>query len=139
MYKWQEPFECINLKGFPDERGTLFEVLRFKDQSIPGKGQIYAFSIRSGKRRGDHYHLKKQEWFTCAYGEVEMFLKFKDIKKRIRVSASEPKLVYVAPGTYHSVTNRKRIPAIMISYSSTQHNPKDNDTFKYDSLYERNA
>jgi len=138
MYKWQEPFECVDLKGFPDERGILFEMLRFKDQSIPGKGQIYICSIEPGKTRGNHYHLEKQEWFTCVYGEVEMFLRFKDIKKRIRISALNPKVVYMSPGTYHKIINKGKSLAIVVSYSSTQHDPKNSDTFKYDSIYKGN-
>jgi len=138
MYKWQEPFGYIELRGHIDERGILFEMLRFKDQNIPGQGQIYICSIKPGRTRGNHYHLKKREWFTCAYGEVEMFLKHKDTKKRIKVSATNPKVVYMGPGTYHSIANKGKSIAIVISYSSRQHDPKNNDTFKYDSIYREN-
>ncbi len=54
---WAEPFDVHELSTHTDKRGFLFEILRFKDNGIPGDGQLYTFSIEPGKRRGDHYHL----------------------------------------------------------------------------------
>ena len=39
--EWKKPFDEIDLIPHTDQRGTLFEVIRFKDFSIPEGGQIY--------------------------------------------------------------------------------------------------
>lgn len=56
-------FSIKKVKTFDDKRGSLFEALRFKTESIPGNGQIYVYTVEPGARRGDHFHKNKEEWF----------------------------------------------------------------------------
>lgn len=128
--RWNEPFDNLKLKIFVDHRGFLFEILRFKDFNIPGEGQLYTFSIESGKRRGDHYHLKKKEWFTCVYGKAIVLLSHKNgMEKAIQLSAEDPQIVYAGLGTAHALINNTNTVAVIVSYSSKQHDPKDEDTY----------
>jgi dTDP-4-dehydrorhamnose 3,5-epimerase-like enzyme len=128
---WKSPFDFIELVSHKDERGFLFEIMRFKDYNIPGTGQLYTFSIQPHKRRGDHYHLKKQEWFTCVNGKAVVLLTSSDgIDKIIEISAENPKIIYAAPGTSHALINQTDEVAIIVSYASTQHNPEDEDTYR---------
>ena len=60
---WKNHLMNWNLFTY-DPRGSLFEVLRFEDFNIPEGGYVYTFSINPHYRRGDHYHHKKEEWFT---------------------------------------------------------------------------
>ena len=62
-------YSIKKVKTFDDKRGTLFEALRFKTENIPGKGQVYVYTVKPGARRGDHYHKKKEEWFFFAFQE----------------------------------------------------------------------
>lgn len=127
---WKTPFDSKLLERFSDSRGSLFEVLRFREQNIPADGQLYTFSIEPGARRGDHFHLKKEEWFSCVFGEVIVLLTSKIGEDRaIEMGSSRPKIVYVAPGTGHALINRERSPAVIVSYGSHQHNEADPDTF----------
>lgn len=129
--KWKETFDIHNLVSHLDSRGFLIELLRFKDQDIPGKGQLYTFSIEPGMRRGDHYHLRKREWFTCVYGEAIVLLsKDKDKTCAVHISPKEPKIVYVGPHTAHALINNTDTTAVIVSYGSEQHNPEDEDTYK---------
>jgi UDP-2-acetamido-2,6-beta-L-arabino-hexul-4-ose reductase len=129
---WDKPFEVIKLTPHSDERGTLFEIIRFKDFDIPCGGQIYTFSIMPGKRRGDHYHLHKMEWFTCAFGEAIILLTTMDgINTAYKISDKDPKLIFAGPGTSHALINTGPIPAIIVSYGSTQHSEEDPDTFSF--------
>jgi len=128
---WQEPFDVLELKSYVDQRGMLFEILRFKDHNIPGNGQLYTFSIEPGQRRGDHYHLKKQEWFTCVHGKAIVLLTSQDgIDKAIEISALDPKIIYAAPGTSHALINEQSYTAVIVSYWSKQHDPQDEDTYR---------
>lgn len=127
---WQEPFDVKDLKIHSDERGYLFEILRFIDNKIPGKGQLYTFSINPGKRRGDHYHLKKEEWFTCVYGKAIILLKSQDGKMlKEELSSENPKIFYAGNGTSHALINNENTPAVIVSYGSIQHDPLDEDTY----------
>ena len=128
---WKTPFDLLKLDSYIDERGMLFEILRFKDYNIPGNGQLYTFSIEPGKRRGDHYHLNKKEWFTCVHGSAIILLTSADGKnKSVNIDSINPKIIYAAPGTSHALINNTKNPAIIVSYGSKQHNPKDEDTYK---------
>lgn len=127
---FKEPFDIVDLTKHSDPRGDLFEILRFKDFKVPGEGYIYCFTINQGARRGDHYHERKLEWFSCVSGEAIVLLEDVDgNKKKIILSAIEPKIVYCGPGTSHALMNEKKEPAVMISYGSKQHDPEDPDTF----------
>ena len=131
MYKWKEPFDELELKAYVDERGSLFEILRFKDHGIPGEGQLYTFSIEPGMRRGDHYHLKKQEWFTCVSGSAIVLLTSSDGRDlAVEMSAKEPKIIYASPGTTHALINKNDSVAVIVSYGSKQHDPEDEDTYR---------
>ncbi|MBN1894423.1 WxcM-like domain-containing protein [bacterium] len=129
--KWEEPFRVLNLIRHVDPRGFLIELLRFRDWNIPGGGQLYVFSIEPQKRRGDHYHLHKREWFTCAFGEAVILLSSREGKNYAgRLSPQEPKIVYAAPGTSHALINDTEQPALIVSYGSEQHDSKDEDTYR---------
>lgn len=128
---WKEPFDILNLTRHSDSRGFLFEILRFADHNIPGQGQIYVFSVEPGKRRGEHYHLKKKEWFTCVFGEALVSLGSNDGPTTVvPLSPNEPKIIYAGPGTLHTFSNKGDQPAIIVSYSSQQHDSKDEDTYR---------
>jgi dTDP-4-dehydrorhamnose 3,5-epimerase-like enzyme len=124
------PFKIQDLQLHTDQRGGLFEALRFTLQDIPGGGQIYVYSVNPGQRRGDHYHLQKGEWFFCASGSVRLLMKTKsgDIINQI-LDAREPKLVYAGPGTAHAVVNEADETAIIVAYGSKEFSPKEPDTF----------
>lgn len=128
---FKEPFDVVELKMHADPRGTLNEILRFSDQEIPGGGYIYTFSVNPGARRGDHYHEKKREWLTCVSGKITVLLETSDgAKHTVVLNAEKPAVVYFGPGTAHAILNESSLPAIAVSYGSTQHNPDDPDTFK---------
>jgi len=125
------PFQKDTLKKHSDPRGELFEILRFKDDKIPGEGYLYCFTINSGQRRGDHYHTKKQEWFSCLSGQAVVLIEDKKgKKKKIVLDSKKPTLIYCGPHTSHALYNELKQPAVVISYGSKQHDPADPDTFK---------
>jgi len=128
---FEKPFEVIKLETHIDKRGSLNEILRFKDQNIPGEGQLYVFSINPGERRGDHYHKNKHEWFSCVSGEAVILVEDKDgNKKRVVLNAKKPSVLYNAPRVAHALLNETDKEAIVVSYGSTQHDPDNPDTYQ---------
>jgi len=129
--KWKLPFDVHELVKHDDHRGFLIELLRFVDHDIPGKGQLYTFSIEPGQRRGDHYHRRKREWFTCVHGEAVVLLSTNNGQTiAVEISPKKPAIVYAGPGTAHALLNKKDEVAIIVSYGSEQHNPEDEDTYR---------
>ena len=129
--EWKTPFDELKLVPHTDQRGTLFEVLRFEDFNIPEGGYIYTFSINPHFRRGDHYHHKKVEWFTCVHGKAKVLLSTIDGKqnKVIEISAEEPKLVYAPAETIHALINQEEEVAVIVSYGTVPHDDGTPDTF----------
>jgi len=128
MFKNQ--FNVTFLNKHSDRRGDLFEVLRFKDQGVPGRGYIYCFTVKPGQRRGHHYHKKKKEWFCCISGKVIILLEDRDgNKKKITLDYKKPAVVYCPPYTVHTLYNNSKKTAIIVSYGSRQHEKNDPDTF----------
>lgn len=128
---WKDPYDVLDLERHVDPRGQLFEILRFKDQNVPGEGQLYTFSIEPGQRRGDHYHEHKREWFTCVYGKATILLNAPDGKRAlIELDSEKPKIVYSAPKTVHTLMNNEKSPAVIVSYGSTQHDHENPDTIR---------
>lgn len=129
--EWKKPYGEIELVPHSDQRGSLFEVIRFRDFNIPEGGQIYTFTINPGFRRGDHYHHKKEEWFTCVQGKAVVLLSTVDgsFNKVIELSADSPKLIYAPAETTHALLNRESEVAVIVSYGTVQHNDDDPDTY----------
>jgi len=129
---WKEPFDVRVLQRRADPRGFLFEVLRFRDEHVPGEGQLYTFSIEPGQKRGEHYHLRKREWFTCVHGRANILLISQDGQMHeVALSSDEPKVIYVGPGTSHALINQTDQVAVIVSYGSEQHSPGDEDTYTH--------
>jgi len=128
---FKEPYDIVYLEKHSDKRGDLFEILRFKDQGVPSEGYIYSFTINPGERRGDHYHEKKREWFSCVNGEVVVLIEDRDgNKEKIILNTDKPAVAYCGPHTSHAFYNKSEKPAVIVSYGSKQHDPDNPDTFK---------
>lgn len=129
--QWREPFDVRELTIRVDPRGSLFEILRFVDDDVPPKGQLYTFSVNPGARRGDHYHLTKREWFTCVYGRVTVLLdNLHGQTQVVDMDADRPAIVYAGPGTTHALVNQGTEVSVVVSYGSEQHHPDDPDTYR---------
>jgi len=127
---WIDPFEVHDLVPHDDQRGRLFEILRFKDHVIPSGGQLYTSSIEPYQQRGDHYHLKKRQWFTCVSGEVIMLLTTETGENAvIHLSPDSPKIVYVGTKVTIALLNEKEKPAVVVVYVSEQLDHNDPDTY----------
>lgn len=129
--EWKKPFDELGLIPHEDQRGSLFEVIRFSDFNIPEGGYFYTFSINPHFRRGDHYHFKKVEWFTCVYGRAKVLLSTLDgsQEKVIEISAEHPKLVYAPTETIHALVNESEDVAVIVSYGTVPHDDGTPDTF----------
>ncbi|WP_162200181.1 polysaccharide biosynthesis C-terminal domain-containing protein [Kiloniella spongiae] len=126
---WDVPYYIEPLVRHSDERGALFEAMRFTSQNIPTGGQVYVYTVEPGVRRGDHYHAKKMEWFSCVSGTVRLLMKTpqRDLVDEV-LDSDAPKMVYAGPGTSHAVVNETGITAVVVAYASKEFDPSNPDT-----------
>ena len=125
-------YKIKELKIHSDRRGWLVEMLKRNELREDIK-QIYIASIKPGKTRGNHYHLKRIEWFFVIGGKAEFYLEDLKSKKRthFKLSSKKPRLVTVFPNTVHALKNTSRKTIYLISAQNNIYNPKNPDTFPY--------
>ena len=120
----------FSLNSYSDDRGTLIEVMKFQSFKMPPGGQVYCFTIKKGKVRGNHFHKEKKEWFVCVSGSATLITQ-KDGKKLVYLMSSKiPVLFYMEPYMVHTLTNDSDADAVIISYSSKEFDPGFPDTYR---------
>lgn len=66
--------KVIPLKRIPDERGTIFHMLRKDDPHFIEFGEIYFSTIYPGVVKGWHKHLEMTLNYACIFGRVKLVL-----------------------------------------------------------------
>jgi len=123
-------YEIKDLGVHSDERGWLIEML--KENELKDKiRQIYVATIKPGCVRGNHYHLKRIEWFFIATGKAELILEDIETKEKVcfKLSSKRPKVITVFPKIAHTVKNSGKETIYLVSAQNDIYNPKDPDTF----------
>ena len=123
-------YKIKELEIHSDKRSWLVEMLKRNELREDIK-QIYVATIKPRGVRGNHYHLKRTEWFFIATGETEIFLEDIKTKEKIRLtfSSKKPKVITIFPRIAHAVKNSSREIVYLVSAQNTIYNPKYPDTF----------
>src|SRR4029450_9547077 len=66
--------QVIPLRRIPDERGTIFHMLRADDPHFLQFGEIYFTSVSAGIVKGWHKHREMTLNYACIYGRVKLAL-----------------------------------------------------------------
>ena len=61
----------VPLRRIPDERGTVFHMLRSSDPHFRGFGEIYFSSIYRDTIKGWHRHADMTLNYLCVFGQRE--------------------------------------------------------------------
>lgn len=123
--------KIVKLKKYSDKRGSLIE----NTQSSIFKNAKHFFVSKSkpGVVRGNHYHLRKAEWFYVIQGSCRIVAK--DIKTGEKeaklVRASHNVIIYMEPGKSHAFKNIGKEELILLALVNEVHNQKDPDTYSY--------
>lgn len=111
-----------------DVRGKFFEFYKTKHS-----GQISFFTIERGATRGGHYHNTKCERFLLLDGTAEFG--FENVcsseQFKIKISASEHKVIDSPPGWSHYIKNIGEEVCIVGVWASEVFDPENPDTFRY--------
>ena len=66
--------QIIPLRRIPDDRGTIFHMLRADDPHFLAFGEIYFSSIYEGVVKGWHRHEEMTLNYACIFGRIKLVL-----------------------------------------------------------------
>ncbi len=66
--------KVIPLRRIPDERGTVYHMLKATDSHFIGFGEIYFSSVYPGVVKGWHRHREMTLHYACIFGSVKVVL-----------------------------------------------------------------
>jgi len=67
-----EGVSVIPLRRIPDERGTIYHMLKRTDPHFKGFGEIYFSTVYQGVVKGWHRHKNMTLSYACIYGRVKL-------------------------------------------------------------------
>ena len=123
----------------PDDRGSLFEILRCDEVMYRKFGQVYVTSAYPGVIKAWHYHKLQTDYFTCIHGLARLVLFDSRTNSKTHgqvleflISPQEPKLVSIPPEVYHGFQCVSKFEAIMLNIPTEPYNPKNPDEYRLD-------
>ena len=91
----------VPLRRIPDERGTVFHMLRVTDPHFQQFGEIYFSSVYQGVVKGWHRHQEMWLNYACIHGRIKLVL-FDD--RPGSATRGELMEVFLGPDNYSLVT-----------------------------------
>jgi len=69
-----EGVSIVPLRRIPDERGTIYHMLKRTDPHFKGFGEIYFSTIYHGVVKGWHLHHNMTLQYACVHGRVKLVI-----------------------------------------------------------------
>lgn len=69
-----EGVQIVPLRRIPDERGTIYHMLKCTDQHFVQFGEIYFSSVYPGVIKGWHRHREVTLNYSCIFGRIKLVL-----------------------------------------------------------------
>jgi dTDP-4-dehydrorhamnose 3,5-epimerase len=69
-----EGVQVIPLRRIPDERGTIYQMLRCTDSHFQQFGEIYFSTIYRGAIKGWHLHREMTLNYACIFGRIKLVI-----------------------------------------------------------------
>lgn len=69
-----EGVQVIPLRRIPDERGTIYHMLRRSDPHFQAFGEIYFSSVYPGAIKGWHRHRDMTLNYACIFGRIKLVM-----------------------------------------------------------------
>lgn len=114
-----------------DHRGWLVELLGQEQVNSDEFGLVYAFAAVPQAVRGNHYHVRKTEWFCVIRGTGRLVLEDANTGDREEIALDGKTMVRVRipPLAAHAIQNTGDSEMIVLAYISEPFDPEDPDTF----------
>ena len=121
----------VRLRKYEDKRGVLIE------NTVPeivSKSKHFFVSIsKPNIIRGNHYHLKKSEWFYLIEGKCKLrIIDLKTKKKNdITISSTDNLIIHIGPNQAHAFKNIGKGKMILLALVNVPHDQNKPDTYPY--------
>ncbi len=127
-----EGVQVIPLKRIPDERGTIYHMLKSTDPHFTKFGEIYFSTIYQGVVKGWHLHKNMTLNYACIHGRIKLVIyderegsKSKGELVEIFLGPDNYSLVVVPPGVWNGFKGMGRDYSIVADCIDIPHSEAD--------------
>jgi dTDP-4-dehydrorhamnose 3,5-epimerase len=120
----------VPLRRIPDERGTVYHMLRCTDPHFVEFGEIYFSSIYPGVIKGWHKHREMTLNYACIFGRVKVVLyddregsPTKGNLTEVFLGPDNYSLVIIPPEVWNGVKGMSRPYSIVANCCTHTHDP----------------
>lgn len=122
--------QIIPLRRIPDERGTVFHMLKCTDPHFKQFGEIYFSTVYKDAIKGWHKHKEMTLNYACIYGRIKLVLYDDRVDSPTRADIQEIflgpdsyALVIIPPGIWNGFKGMTDL-AIVANCCTHTHDPK---------------
>jgi dTDP-4-dehydrorhamnose 3,5-epimerase len=124
----------VQLRRIPDERGTIYHMLRADDPHFIDFGEIYFTSIYPGVVKGWHRHREMTLNYACIFGRIKLVL-YDDrpgsatagTLQELFLGPDQYVLVTIPPGIWTGFKGMTEPQAIVANCCTHPHDPARTD------------
>jgi dTDP-4-dehydrorhamnose 3,5-epimerase len=122
--------QVVPLRRIPDERGTIFHMLRGSDRHFVDFGEIYFTSIYKDVIKGWHKHREMTLNYACIHGRIKLVL-YDDREDsstyralmEVFLGPDDYSLVVIPPGIWTGFKGMSEPYAIVANCCTHEHDP----------------
>jgi len=125
-----EGVKIVPLRRIPDERGTIFHMLKRTDPHFVEFGEIYFSTIYYGVVKGWHIHRDMTLNYACILGRIKLVLyderessPTKGTLMEVFLGPDNYSLVLIPPGVWNGFKGMSEPLAIVANCSTCPHDP----------------
>lgn len=122
--------QVIPLKRIPDERGTVYHMLKRTDPHFLQFGEIYFSTAYPGVVKGWHRHREMTLNYACIYGRIKLALyddrdgsPTRGEVMELFLGPDDYSLVVIPPGVWNGFKGMSEPYAIVANCSTIPHDP----------------
>ena len=122
--------QLVPLRRIPDERGTIYHMLRADDPHFIQFGEIYFTTVYDGVVKGWHKHREMTLNYACVYGRVKLALYDDRLESPTRGAVQEiflgpdnHSLVIIPPEVWNGMKGMSTPFAIVANCCTHPHDP----------------
>lgn len=123
--------KVIPLRRIPDERGTIYHMLKSTDPHFTQFGEIYFSSVYPGVVKGWHLHEEMTLHYACLWGRVKVAVyddrpdsPTRGALAEVFLGPDQHALVIIPPGLWNGFKGMSDPVAIVANCASHPHDPQ---------------
>jgi dTDP-4-dehydrorhamnose 3,5-epimerase len=122
--------QVIPLRRIPDERGTIFHMLKRTDPHFQEFGEIYFSTIYKGIVKAWHLHHKMTLNYACIYGRIKLVMydarpdsSTNGVIQEVFLGQDNHSLVIIPPNVWNGFKGMSTDYAIVANCATHPHDP----------------